>query len=43
MVKIHMWLDLQKPSMYAQGLKAILLLFVIATLVHCPDTVTKLV
>jgi len=33
---------LQKPSMYAQELKSILLLIVIATLVHYPDTITKL-
>jgi len=40
---LHMWLDLQKASSYAQELKFILLLIVIATLVHYPDTITKLV
>jgi len=36
----HMWLDLQKPSSYAQELKFILLLIIIVTLKDYPDTVT---
>jgi len=37
-----LWVDLGKPAMYAQELKSILLLIIIATLKHCPGTVTQL-
>jgi len=40
--KTQLWLDLQKPSRYAQELKFILLLIVIVALAHYPDTITKL-
>jgi len=37
-----LWLDLGKPSQFAQELKSILLLIMIATLKDYPDTVTPL-